>query len=52
MVDWEKGKQEERQKWENKIYCLIDKIEKGERLQYNKYTIIEILKKYLLEEEK
>jgi hypothetical protein len=52
MVDWEKGEKAERLKWENKVYRLIDKIEKGNRSQYNKYMFIDILRKYLLEEEK
>ena len=51
MVDWEKGEHYERLKWQKKIQELIVKIEKGKRQTYSKYSITDILKKYLLEEE-
>ena len=51
MVDWEKGQYYERQQWFNKVNSLIGKIEKGSRQTYNKQSFIDILKKYLLEEE-
>ena len=51
MVDWEKGAKEERDKWQKKIKKLIIKIDKGNRESYNKYVVVDLLKRHLLEDE-